>query len=186
VARHLHRLTASAVANLKAKGLHPDGGGLYVRVTGNATKSWIFRYTSAGSTRDMGLGAYPTVTLARNWPLSVDASVKTGATRSRQEQASELQRHLKGFEPRHSKLAPSNSSHRTRSAGVTPSIAKNGDVRSLPMCTHRLEMSPWATSPQNTSFRRYNQFGRRRRKLRAGCVDASRQFSHLPRQAACG
>lgn len=72
MARHLHRLTASAVANLKAKGLHPDGGGLYVRVTGNATKSWIFRYTSAGSTRDMGLGAYPTVTLARARELAIE------------------------------------------------------------------------------------------------------------------
>jgi hypothetical protein len=28
------RLTATAVASLKTKGLHPDGGGLYVRVTG--------------------------------------------------------------------------------------------------------------------------------------------------------
>jgi Arm DNA-binding domain len=56
VARYLHRLTANAVANLKVKGLHPDGGGLYVRVTANGTKSWIFRYTSAGRTRDMGLG----------------------------------------------------------------------------------------------------------------------------------
>ncbi len=44
---------------LKTPGLHGDGGGLHLRVTKTGTKSWIFRY----SRRDMGLGAYPTVTL---------------------------------------------------------------------------------------------------------------------------
>jgi integrase len=72
VARHLHRLTATAVANLKTKGLHPDGGGLYVRVTAKGTKSWIFRYSSAGNTRDMGLGAFPTVTLAKARELAME------------------------------------------------------------------------------------------------------------------
>ena len=72
MARHLHRLTATAITNLKTKGLHSDGGGLYVRVTGNGTKSWIFRYTSAGCTRDMGLGPYPTVTLGRARELAIE------------------------------------------------------------------------------------------------------------------
>lgn len=65
VAQHLQRLTANAVTTLKAKGLHPDGGGLYLRVTTTGTRSWIYRYASAGNTRDMGLGAYPTVSLRR-------------------------------------------------------------------------------------------------------------------------
>jgi integrase len=72
VARHLHRLTATTVANLKTKGMHPDGGGLYLRVTVNGTKSWIFRYTSGRNTRDMGLGAFPTVTLAKARELAME------------------------------------------------------------------------------------------------------------------
>jgi len=71
VARHLHRLTATAIANLRAKGMHPDGGGLYMRLTANGTKSWIFRYTTAGKTHDMGLGAYPTVTLGKARELAI-------------------------------------------------------------------------------------------------------------------
>jgi integrase len=72
VARYLHRLTATAIANLRAKGLHPDGGGLYMRLTANGTRSWIFRYTSAGKTRDMGLGPYPTVTLGKARELAIE------------------------------------------------------------------------------------------------------------------
>ena len=71
MARHLHRLTATAIANLRAKGMHPDGGGLYMRLTANGTKSWIFRYTTAGKTHDMGLGAYPTVTLGKARELAI-------------------------------------------------------------------------------------------------------------------
>ena len=34
VARHLHRLAATAIA---------DGGGFYMRLSANGTRSWIFR-----------------------------------------------------------------------------------------------------------------------------------------------
>jgi hypothetical protein len=48
-----------------SKGPALSGGDLNVRVTTSGTRSWIFRYSSAGNTHDMGLGAYPTVTLRR-------------------------------------------------------------------------------------------------------------------------
>jgi hypothetical protein len=41
MARTIHRLTAVAVTNAKAKGFYHDGGGLYLRVTSTGTKSWI-------------------------------------------------------------------------------------------------------------------------------------------------
>ena len=72
VARHLHRLAATAIANLRAEGLHPDGGGVYMRLSANGTRSWIFRYTCAGKTRDMGLGPYPTVTLGKARELAIE------------------------------------------------------------------------------------------------------------------
>src|SRR5690349_15632362 len=56
MARITQRLTAIEVTNLKDKGLYPDGDGLYLKVTGTGTKSWIYRFTQGGFTRDMGLG----------------------------------------------------------------------------------------------------------------------------------
>ena len=50
---------------LKRKGLHADGGGLYLRVTDGGTKSWMFRYGEGGKLRDMGLGPVHTISLPR-------------------------------------------------------------------------------------------------------------------------
>jgi integrase len=41
-----------------------DGGGLYLRVSASGAKSWVFRFQIAKQRRDMGLGAYPDLTLA--------------------------------------------------------------------------------------------------------------------------
>lgn len=38
------------------KGMHADGNGLYLAVTGKGAKSWIFRYQLGGKRREMGLG----------------------------------------------------------------------------------------------------------------------------------
>jgi hypothetical protein len=61
MAMHLKRLTALKAANLRAPGLHPDGGGLYLQVGASGSRSWIFRYKSGGKLRDMGLGSLATV-----------------------------------------------------------------------------------------------------------------------------
>ena len=45
-------------------GYYGDGGCLYFRVAPGGSRSWVFRYALNGRTRDMGLGAYPTLTLA--------------------------------------------------------------------------------------------------------------------------
>jgi integrase len=52
-------------------GQHSDGGGLYLQVKGNA-RSWIYRFTF-GKERWMGLGSYPTISLARARELADDA-----------------------------------------------------------------------------------------------------------------
>ena len=62
MAKQVNRLTTPEIRGAMKSGMHPDGGGLYLQVTG-AAKSWIYRYTS-GKTRYLGLGAYPTVSLA--------------------------------------------------------------------------------------------------------------------------
>jgi hypothetical protein len=63
--RGLHRLSAREVATLP-DGMHCDGGGLYLQVTGGGRgRSWVFRYHVEGrGDRQMGLGAAHTVRLA--------------------------------------------------------------------------------------------------------------------------
>ena len=61
--RALHRLSAVQIKTL-APGMHNDGHGLYLRVSDTGTRSWIFRFTLGGKTRDMGLGSTHVVSLA--------------------------------------------------------------------------------------------------------------------------
>ena len=72
--RTLHRLSPTKVASAKIPGYFADGGNLYLRVAIGAkigakqpavSRGWIFRFTMAGRTRDVGLGGYPTISLAR-------------------------------------------------------------------------------------------------------------------------
>lgn len=65
MARTVNRLTAVEVSRIKAPGLYPDGGGLYLRVTKTRTRNWVFRYARFGRTRDMGLGSAVEVSLAQ-------------------------------------------------------------------------------------------------------------------------
>lgn len=58
------KLTALGVAKLKTPGMYGDGGGLWLQVTGKGGKSWIFRFTLDGKSREMGLGSAITFSLA--------------------------------------------------------------------------------------------------------------------------
>jgi len=62
--RQLTRLSARTVATLCTPGYHSDGGGLYLQVAQSGAKSWIFRFTLNGRSREMGLGSLNTFTLA--------------------------------------------------------------------------------------------------------------------------
>src|SRR5262245_41563402 len=59
----LQKLTDSKLKRITEDGLHSDGGNLHFRVTGKA-RSWVFRYTLNGRTRDAGLGRWPDRSLA--------------------------------------------------------------------------------------------------------------------------
>ena len=61
------KLTARTVEGLcKAgqPGMTNDGDSLYLKIGRGGGASWVFRYRQAGKLRDMGLGAYPGVSLA--------------------------------------------------------------------------------------------------------------------------
>ena len=68
--RTLHRLSAVVIGRAKEAGYLHDGGGLYLQITQAGARSWVYRFSLAGRRRDMGLGAYPAVSLALpgNWP----------------------------------------------------------------------------------------------------------------------
>src|SRR5882672_4739266 len=58
------RLTALAVRNLRARGRHADGNGLYLLVDHAGAKRWVLRTVIAGTRRDLGLGSARLVSLA--------------------------------------------------------------------------------------------------------------------------
>ena len=64
MARVHNRLTAKGVKDAKGPSMLNDGGGLYLQVTPAGSKSWLFRFRWQGKRPQLGLGAYPAVSLA--------------------------------------------------------------------------------------------------------------------------
>lgn len=65
MARLTKRLTVKAVMSQAERGMYADGDGLYLQISKWGTKSWIYRYKRSGRNLDMGLGSYPSVSLAK-------------------------------------------------------------------------------------------------------------------------
>lgn len=61
----MHRLSARAAATLKKPGIYADGAGLYLRIQSASARSWVYIFHLSGKRREMGLGAPPSVSLAR-------------------------------------------------------------------------------------------------------------------------
>lgn len=60
----INRLGAKQVKDATGPDRLADGGGLHLQVGPNGSKSWLFVYRWNGKRPEIGLGAYPTVTLA--------------------------------------------------------------------------------------------------------------------------
>lgn len=65
--KRVKALSAVEVGRLDRRGLHGVGGvtGLYLQVAKGGSKSWILRATVGAKRTDIGLGGYPSVTLAQ-------------------------------------------------------------------------------------------------------------------------
>jgi integrase len=63
LARTIGKLTALKVDKAKEPGMYGDGGGLYLRVTPDRAKNWVFRFMLNGRARWMGMGPLHTVSL---------------------------------------------------------------------------------------------------------------------------
>jgi integrase len=64
MARIIGKLTALKVEKTHQPGMYGDGGGLYLRVSNDATKNWVFRFMLNGRPRWMGMGPLHTVSLS--------------------------------------------------------------------------------------------------------------------------
>ncbi len=76
MARQINRLNARAVATLSENGRHADGGGLYLSISPNGGRRWVFLYRWHGKPTEIGLGSARDVTLARARELAKDARAK--------------------------------------------------------------------------------------------------------------
>jgi integrase len=66
--RTKNKLSARTVATLSKPGRHGDGAGLYLSISKNGDtirRRWVYLFTWQGKLREMGLGGYPDVSLAK-------------------------------------------------------------------------------------------------------------------------
>jgi integrase len=71
--REINRLNARAVTAITEQGRHADGGGLYLSISPNGGRRWVFLYRWHGKPTEIGLGSARDVTLARARELARQA-----------------------------------------------------------------------------------------------------------------
>ena len=59
------KLTAATVRTISSPGRYADGNTLFLNVTKGGSKSWVQRVSVDGRRRDIGLGSFPTISLAK-------------------------------------------------------------------------------------------------------------------------
>ena len=73
MARKINRLNARAVTTLSKPGRHADGAGLYLSISDNGGRRWVYLFRHNAKMREMGLGSASAVTLARARELATAA-----------------------------------------------------------------------------------------------------------------
>ncbi len=79
MARQINRLNARKVATETKCGRHADGGGLYLSISPNGGRRWVFLYRWHGKPTEVGLGSARDVTLATARELAGAARTKLAA-----------------------------------------------------------------------------------------------------------
>ena len=81
VARSINKLSARAVETMKALGRYSDGGNLYLSISANGGRRWVFLYRFGGKQREMGLGSASRAgtSLARARELAAEARMALAA-----------------------------------------------------------------------------------------------------------
>jgi hypothetical protein len=73
MARKINRLNARAVATITEHGRHADGGGLYLSISANGGRRWVFLFRWHGKPTEIGIGSARDVSLARARELASQA-----------------------------------------------------------------------------------------------------------------
>jgi integrase len=75
MARSINKLSARTVETVKVPGRYSDGGNLYLSISNNGGRRWVFMYRFAGKQREMGLGSASRAgtSLARARELAAEA-----------------------------------------------------------------------------------------------------------------
>ena len=76
MARKINRLNARAVATISRRGRHADGGGLYLSISPNGGRRWVFLFRWHGKPTEIGLGSARDVKLARARELAAQSRAK--------------------------------------------------------------------------------------------------------------
>ncbi len=76
MARRINRLSARTVATITKYGRHADGGGLYLSISPNGGRRWVFLFRWHGKPTEIGFGSARDVTLARARELASQARAK--------------------------------------------------------------------------------------------------------------
>src|SRR6476469_6704826 len=63
--RAINRLNERSAATLRKNGRHADGGGLYLSISPNGGRRWVFLFRWHGKPTEIGLGSARDVMLAR-------------------------------------------------------------------------------------------------------------------------
>jgi len=76
MARKINQLNARAVATISAPGRHADGGNLYLSISSNGGRRWVFLYRWHRKPTEIGFGSARDVSLARARELASQARAK--------------------------------------------------------------------------------------------------------------
>ena len=76
MARQINRLSARRVNTENRHGRHADGGGLYLSISPNGGRRWVFLYRWLKKPTEIGLGSARYVTLARARELASRARAR--------------------------------------------------------------------------------------------------------------
>src|ERR1700684_2417591 len=76
MARKINRLNARSVATIVKNGRHADGGGLYLSISANGGRRWVFLFRWHGKPTEIGFGSARDVTLARARELASQGRAK--------------------------------------------------------------------------------------------------------------
>jgi hypothetical protein len=76
MSRKINRLNARAVATISECGRHADGGNLYLSISPNGGRRWVFLYRWHGKPTEIGFGSARDVTLARAREIAGEARAK--------------------------------------------------------------------------------------------------------------